>query len=76
MKNNHFSEKIRRTFLRAMLLLAMLCTGASCDTYDTENGSRQLLEITERDWVKTGQDLYRMEQGNRLPDRSRIQRSG
>lgn len=67
MKNNHSSEKIRRTFLRAMLLLAMLCTGASCDTDDTENGSRQLLEITKRDWVKLDKTLYRMEQGNSCP---------
>ena len=64
MKNNHSSEKIRRTFLRAMLLLTMLCTGTSCNTDDTENGSRQLLEITKRDWVKLDKTLYRMELGN------------
>ena len=57
MKNNHSSEKIRRTFLRAMLLLTMLCTGTSCDTDDTENGSRQLLEITKRGWVKLDKTL-------------------
>ena len=67
MKNNHSSEKIRRTFLRAMLLLTMLCTGTSCDTDDTENGSRQLLEITKRGWVKLDKTLYRMEQGNSCP---------
>lgn len=67
MKNNHSSEKIRRTFLRAMLLLTMLCTGTSCNTDDTENGSRQLLEITKRGWVKLDKTLYRMEQGNSCP---------